>query len=120
MKPNINDVLQGCGKYQSMREDTSTSSRVSVRPERPYGLLGTGSPGRPPRLLHSSGALARQGERLRFCCTCFQRWGPGSIAIKNILKKKKEKQKVGGGGRNSDLDQHEAEKNNSNKKRFIW
>ena len=29
----------------------------ALRPERPYGLLGTGSPGRPPRLSHSSWAL---------------------------------------------------------------
>ena len=27
---------------------------VAVRPQRPYGLLGTGSPGLPPRLSHSS------------------------------------------------------------------
>ena len=27
---------------------------VALRPQRPYGLLGTGSPGRPPRLSHSS------------------------------------------------------------------
>ena len=30
---------------------------VALRPSRPYGLLGTGSPGRPPRLSHSSWAL---------------------------------------------------------------
>ena len=28
-----------------------------LRPQRPYGLLGTGSPGRPPRLSHSSRVL---------------------------------------------------------------
>ena len=27
---------------------------VALRPQRPYGRLGKGSPGRPPRLLHSS------------------------------------------------------------------
>ena len=27
---------------------------AALRPQRPYGLLGTGSPGRPPRLSHSS------------------------------------------------------------------
>ena len=30
---------------------------VALRPQRPYGLLGTGSPGRSPRLSHSSRAL---------------------------------------------------------------
>ena len=30
---------------------------VTSRPQRPEGLLGTGSPGRPPRLSHSSCAL---------------------------------------------------------------
>ena len=30
------------------------SFSVALRPQRPYGLLGTGSPGRPPRLSHSS------------------------------------------------------------------
>ena len=28
--------------------------KCCLRPQRPYGLLGTGSPGRPPRLSHSS------------------------------------------------------------------
>ena len=32
--------------------------RVALRPQRPYRLLGTGNPGRPPRLSHSSWALA--------------------------------------------------------------
>ena len=27
---------------------------VALRPQRPYGLFGTGGPGRPPRLSHSS------------------------------------------------------------------
>ena len=27
---------------------------AALRPQRPYRLLGTGSPGRPPRLSHSS------------------------------------------------------------------
>ena len=30
---------------------------VALRPQRPYGLLGTGSQGQPPRLSHSSWAL---------------------------------------------------------------
>ena len=30
---------------------------VALRPQRPYGLLGMGIPGRPPRLSHSSWAL---------------------------------------------------------------
>ena len=30
-----------------------SSSNVALRPQKPYGLLGTGSPGRPPRLSHS-------------------------------------------------------------------
>ena len=30
------------------------SFNVALRPQRPYGLLGTESPGRPPRLPHSS------------------------------------------------------------------
>ena len=32
---------------------------VALRPQRLYGPLGTGSPGRPPRLLHSSWALRK-------------------------------------------------------------
>ena len=32
---------------------------VALRPQRPQGLLGTESPGRPPRLSHSSWALTR-------------------------------------------------------------
>ena len=31
--------------------------RVALRPQKPYGLLATGSPGRPPRLSHSSWPL---------------------------------------------------------------
>ena len=31
-----------------------TSSNVALRPQRPYGLLGTGSPEHPPGLSHSS------------------------------------------------------------------
>ena len=34
-----------------------TEFNVALRSQRPYGLLGTGSPGRPPRLSHSSWAL---------------------------------------------------------------
>ena len=34
---------------------------VALRPQRPWGLLGTGSPGRPPPLPHSSSVL----------CLCF-------------------------------------------------
>ena len=35
-------------------EDLSVSQfNVALRPQRPYGLLGTWSPGRPPRLPHS-------------------------------------------------------------------
>ena len=30
---------------------------LALRPQKPWGLLGTGSPGRPPRLSHSSWAL---------------------------------------------------------------
>ena len=30
------------------------SFSVVIRPQKPYGVLGTGSPGRPPRLSHSS------------------------------------------------------------------
>ena len=33
---------------------------VALRPQRLYGLLGTGSPGRPPRLSHSSWTLTHQ------------------------------------------------------------
>ena len=36
---------------------------VALRPQRPYGPLGTGSPGRPPRLSHSSG-----GNLFVQCC----------------------------------------------------
>ena len=37
--------------------ETMLEFSVALRPKRPYGLLGTGSPGRPPRLSHSSWAL---------------------------------------------------------------
>ena len=40
------DPLQGVA-------GTPSSSNAALRPQRPYGLLGTGSPGRPPRLSHS-------------------------------------------------------------------
>ena len=35
----------------------SSSSLLLLRPQRPYGLLGTGSRGRPPRLSHISWTL---------------------------------------------------------------
>ena len=35
------------------------SLNVALRPQRPQGLIGTGSPGRPPQLSHSSWALIR-------------------------------------------------------------
>ena len=39
------------GLSASITDSTSSfSSNVALRPQRPYGLLGTGSPGRPPRL----------------------------------------------------------------------
>ena len=38
-----------------------SSSMLLLRPQRPYGLLlGTGRPGRPPRLSHNSGALGNE------------------------------------------------------------
>ena len=36
-------------------------SAVLLRPQRPYGLSGTGNPGRPPRLSRSSGELWKAG-----------------------------------------------------------
>ena len=36
------------------REHRAIDFSVALRPQRPYGLLGTGSPGRPPRRSHSS------------------------------------------------------------------
>ena len=36
--------------------------RVALRLQKPSGLLGTGSPGRPPRLSHSSWALSVSGS----------------------------------------------------------
>ena len=36
---------------------SSSCLNVAIRPQRPYGLLGTGSPGHPPRLSHSSSAM---------------------------------------------------------------
>ena len=44
---------------------TRLKFRVALRPQRPYGLLGTGSPGRPPRLSHGSWALVN-----RLCVQC--------------------------------------------------
>ena len=38
---------------------------VALRPLKPPGLLGTGSPGPPPRLSHSSSALKNQGWKKR-------------------------------------------------------
>ena len=38
---------------------------VALRPQRPYGLLGPGNPGRPSRLSHSSWPLS---SRLLHCC----------------------------------------------------
>ena len=37
---------------------------AALRPQRPYGLLGTGSPGRPPRLSHSSSALTMRSSSM--------------------------------------------------------
>ena len=36
------------------RQIVPVKFNVALRPQRPYGLLWTGSPGRPPRLSHSS------------------------------------------------------------------
>ena len=45
---------------------------LSVHRQKPWGLLGTGSAGRPPRLSHSSGALReREREREREFQCCF-------------------------------------------------
>ena len=38
---------------------------VALRPQRPLGLLGTGSPGRPPRLSHNSRALTFKSQEQR-------------------------------------------------------
>ena len=46
----------------SSSSSSSSSSNVALRPQRPRGLLGTGSPGRPPRLSHSSWALERGAQ----------------------------------------------------------
>ena len=40
-----------------MTLNCSVQFSVALRPQRPYGLLGTGSPGRPPGLSHSSQAV---------------------------------------------------------------
>ena len=42
---------------------------VALRPQRPYGLLGAGSPGRPPRLSHSSCALNNSSSQCCFTST---------------------------------------------------
>ena len=44
-------------KKKREREKEEVQSTVALRPQRPWGLYGTGSPGRPPRLSHSSWAL---------------------------------------------------------------
>ena len=44
---------------------------VALRPQRAYGPLGTGSPGRPPRLSHSSRAL-RKSPILRWAVIIYR------------------------------------------------
>ena len=51
-------------------ENVAFKFSVALRPQRPYGLLGTGSPGRPPRLSHSTWALRREcGVQVQCCFT---------------------------------------------------
>ena len=44
-------------KDPSSSSSSSSSSNVTLLPQRPYGLLGTRSPGRPPRLFHTAPGL---------------------------------------------------------------
>ena len=63
-----------CGKETSFKRHRSSSTsktvfffffhNVALRPLRPYRLLGTGSPGRPPRLSHSSWAVRGTDSRV--------------------------------------------------------
>ena len=43
--------------FTQLPSSAESSFSVALRPQRPYGLFGTGNPGRPPQLLHSSPAL---------------------------------------------------------------
>ena len=58
---------------------------VVLRPQRPDGLLGTGSPGRTPRLSHSSRVLVYSltGSTICTVCTEFD-WGKDLEAATNL------------------------------------
>ena len=59
----IYSSLTWCARLISGLKDEivcNVQCNVAVRPQRLYGLLGTGSPGQPPRLSHSSWALRLQ------------------------------------------------------------
>ena len=52
------DEATQCSPLAWLSTDRMFKFTVATRQQRPYGLLGTGSPGRPPRLSDSSKALS--------------------------------------------------------------
>ena len=52
--PLLHPVTSAVLASGKKRECGRTSLNVAIRPQRPYGLIGTGSPERPPGLSHSS------------------------------------------------------------------
>ena len=53
-EPSINNVTCTSANHLNQWSCRVTVKSVALRPQKPSGLLGTGRPGRPPRLSHSS------------------------------------------------------------------
>ena len=70
-----------------LSSDTDTKFRFSValRPQKPLGLLGTGSPGRPPRLSHSPRALGFLRNTWSFTNECNNKLRHAAILIFTLL-----------------------------------
>ena len=66
---HINNCMNSPARHRTCHTDSTVEFEfsVAVRPQKPpYGLLGTGSPGRPPPLSHSIWALNRD-DNLHKC-----------------------------------------------------
>ena len=75
----IKNQLASPNTSNRVREETFFST-VVLRPQTPYGPLGIGSPGRPPRLSHSSWALVTHNVQCSFTSSenvRFGTWSPG-------------------------------------------